>query len=48
MEVKSFITLAPGNTNRKGMLNTVNLLIRVACFANKYIMFATSKAADLK
>jgi len=30
-----------------GVLSTVDLLVKVACFVNKNIMFAISKAADL-
>jgi hypothetical protein len=34
-------------TNLKGMLSTVDILNKVACFAKKKIMFAALKAADI-
>jgi hypothetical protein len=39
--------LGPGNTNGKGMLSTVDLLIKVTCFIRKQIMFEISKAVDV-
>jgi hypothetical protein len=33
----------PGNTKTRGRLSTIDLLIRVACFARKEIMFSISK-----
>jgi len=36
-----------GNTNQKGKLSAVNLLIRVTSFIKKKIIFSVSKAADL-
>jgi hypothetical protein len=33
-------------TEGERRLNTIDLLIRVACFANRQAMFAISKAAD--
>ncbi len=36
----------PGNTNCRGGVSTVDLLIKVACFVKKYIVFVISKAAD--
>jgi hypothetical protein len=34
------------NTNGRGRLSTVDLLIKVACFVKKEIMLALSKAID--
>jgi hypothetical protein len=36
-----------GNPNWRGRLSTVGLLIKLACFVKKEIMFAFSKEADL-
>ncbi len=36
-----------GNSNRRGRLSTVDLLIKVACFVKQQVMSALSKAADL-
>jgi hypothetical protein len=39
----------PGNTNLRGRLCTVDLLIKVACFVKELVvMFSRAKAADLK
>ncbi len=40
------VNVWPGNTNRRGRVGTVDLLIKVACFVKK-IMLAVSKATDL-
>ncbi len=37
----------PGNTNWSGRLIAVELLIKVACFVKKYVMFVILKAANL-
>jgi len=39
--------LASGNTNWRGRLSTVDLLISVACFVKKQIMLSITKAAHL-
>jgi hypothetical protein len=39
--------LRSGTTNIRGILSTVDLLIRVACFVKKLILFSISKGADL-
>jgi hypothetical protein len=39
--------MKPGKPYSSGSLGTVDLLFKVACFAEKLIMFTISKAADL-
>ncbi len=39
--------LKADNFNWSGRLGTVDLLIKIACFVKKYILFVTSKATDL-
>jgi len=42
-----FWTDKPGNTNRGGRLNTVDLLIKVACFVQRVNNIFNIKRADL-
>jgi len=43
---KYWTRVKAGNTNGRGRLSTVDLLIKVACFVKKEIMLALSKAID--
>jgi hypothetical protein len=47
--LKKRIKDKPGNTNRRERFSIVDLLIRVACFVKRSIIFTTSKdkGADL-
>ncbi len=45
-EIQDFFCVNQGNTNWRGRLNTVVLLIKLACLVKKFIMFAFSKGAD--
>jgi len=44
---KSISLMLAGNTNQRGRLSMIDLLIRVACAVKKLIMFTISQSADL-